>query len=67
MTAAERIDEVWTLERRGGFLRRIIDVQEGAAGKKANRLGYGRLEETAELRVCAAVSGKSLAECEEGR
>lgn len=65
MAAAERIDNVWTLEGRRGLLRRV-GTEEGAARQKANGLRHGGLEETTELRMRAAMSGQGLTEGEEG-
>lgn len=57
VTAAERVDEVWALQRGGGLLWRIAGSKERAARQETDRLRYCRLEEAAELRMCAAMGG----------
>lgn len=57
VTAAERVDEVWTFQRGGRLLWRVVGSEEWAARQETYCLRYGRLEKTAELRVCAAMGG----------
>jgi hypothetical protein len=49
MTAAERIDKVWTLEGGSGLLGRVVGIEERTARQKANRLRYGGLKESSIL------------------
>jgi hypothetical protein len=51
VSAAEGIDEVWTLEGGGNLLGRIVFVNEGTAREETDRLRYGRLEEAPKLRM----------------
>jgi hypothetical protein len=57
MTAAERIDEVRTLERRGRLVGWVVGVEEGTTREQTYGLRYGGLEEAAILRVRAAMGG----------
>jgi hypothetical protein len=66
VAAAERIDQVWALEGRGWLLGRLV-VQERTARQQTDGLRDRGLEQTAELRMRAAMRGQSLAKCEESR
>lgn len=65
MSVAEWIGEVWTLEGQRRLFRRTVRMEERTTREKADRLGYGGLEETAEWRVRQSMCGKNLPEGEE--
>ena len=57
VSATERINEIWALERRVWLLGRVVCGEEGAPREEADRLGDCRLEKTAILRICGPMGG----------
>ena len=67
MAAAEGIGDIGATQGFGRFLEMVACVEERTATEEPDCLGYGRLEEAAEWRICCTVRWENLAEGKKGR